>query len=102
MHVRQGGRLYRIDDHSTDHYLVLLFRYEVPGSGGILPGDDHGDERHSHFNTSPFVDLYHQAKVHQREEEGLERKRGKGCYDLVICILLPSPPFGKGRVGGIL
>ena len=71
MHLRQGSHLYRIDDHSTDHYLVLLFRHEVSGSGGILPGDDHGDERCSHFNASSFVDLYYQTKVHQREEQGL-------------------------------
>ena len=88
MHLWQGGCLYRIDDHSTDHHLVLLFRYEVSGSGGILPGNDYGDERHSHFNTSSFVDLYHQAKIYQWEEglsSGNERNFGVG-----ICVTISS------------
>ena len=70
LHLRQGGGLYRHNRHSSDHHLVLLFGYEIPGRGGILSLYHYGYQ--CHFGTYPpsSPDLHHQAEVHTEEDAG--------------------------------
>ena len=69
--MREGSGLYWRDGHFTDPDLVLFFRDEVPGGGGILSFDDYGNQCHSLSHPAPLAALHHQAQVYQQGKEGL-------------------------------